>query len=228
MIKQILAVVALYASSAFGAITPAAIFQRLDGKEISDLVDSKEWKIEQKGKVVKVSPVPGDDNEKRHYQIEKYTAKKDGAAFLIFETFRDEDDGGNTRGWVQTLDGQLVAKVSDSFFEAIEEQDESLSHALKNTPRAIAPALDLNKEAARNAFLTKLVEEFEKRKVGDELDVDFVKGEQVCKIALDGKSVTCEISYLQDRFNGTLKAVLALDKHGKAVRLEKALFDGNF
>jgi hypothetical protein len=37
----------------------------------------------------------------------------------IFATFKDEDDGGNTGGWVEDKEGNVIAKVNDGIIELL-------------------------------------------------------------------------------------------------------------
>ena len=48
-----------------------------------------------------------------------------------------------------------------------------------------------------------------------------------CEVSADSSIMTCETSYLQDMWNGTLKATFKLEK-GQIVELTEAEFDGSY
>lgn len=227
--KIVLVIAAFYAASANAA---SDIASRIDGKEISDLKSSGDYVVVDQGVIEKVSPIVS-DAVKRHYHIDQYTARSDGAGFVIFASYLDDEDGGNSYGWVESVDGKVIARIGDSFIEALaDDTDNSSLRLLNNAPRALAPALDLNDRAARHAYLSKLVEEFEQRRLNPDGDGDthldvYAAGEP-CAVAADGSKATCVLDYLQDRWNGILRAEFALSEDGKAIVLNRALFGGNF
>ena len=40
--------------------------------------------------------------------------QKTGKSYIVFHTFRDEDDEGRTQGWIEAIDGKLVAEISEN------------------------------------------------------------------------------------------------------------------
>jgi len=102
-----------------GPAAIAAILDRIDGFEIWELDDSGEYTVESLAEVYRSSPLV-DHIGVAHFEVSKYTANDNGSVFMIYGTYRDEEDGGNTYGWVETEAGVAIARIDDSFISRID------------------------------------------------------------------------------------------------------------
>jgi hypothetical protein len=85
-------------------------------KELPDLYRSKSFKISKRSSVVaRHSPILLYSDRIRSYERSEWTYKPTKLAFVVYKTFQDQDDGGNTLGWIENKDRQVVATISDSF-----------------------------------------------------------------------------------------------------------------
>jgi len=57
----------------------------------------------------------GSGGVKRHYHVEIYTHRASGEVYTVYSTYRDEDDGGNTIGWIEAEGDKVVASISDGY-----------------------------------------------------------------------------------------------------------------
>jgi hypothetical protein len=87
------------------------------GEDLHDLEVSDAFKLAKRGDVVRRSRITGDDERQKSFSESEATHLQSGKTFLVFNTFKDEDDGGNTIGWVEAVpSGEIVAEIEDSGF----------------------------------------------------------------------------------------------------------------
>jgi secreted trypsin-like serine protease len=55
----------------------------------------------------------------RRYRVIHIAHVASGQSFRAYATFLDEDDGGNTLGWVEDARGRIVSTIADSFLSAL-------------------------------------------------------------------------------------------------------------
>lgn len=119
--------------------------------------------------------------------------------------------------WLKLVCVALVFSNTSGFAGSIE------------TPRELVPVIKVSDSEALRAYLVSLVEEFEDKKVSndkDNLTVYLDDTENPCKLDEKAVKLTCEYSYLLDRWNGEVSAEFAVE-NGKMVRLTEISFTGN-
>lgn len=92
-----------------------------------------------------------------------------------------------------------------------------------HTPRVVDPMISINDEKAVKNLLISYVEEIEERK-----DIEYYLDDmkEVCK-DVTFRKMTCEFSYLQDRWNGQVKVEFNVWR-GRIMELSKIEVTGNF
>ena len=92
-----------------------------------------------------------------------------------------------------------------------------------HTPRPVDPMISVQDEKAIKNLLISYVEEIEERK-----DIEYYLDDmkEVCK-DVTFRKMTCEFSYLQDRWNGQVKLEFNVWR-GRIVELSKIEVTGNF
>jgi hypothetical protein len=107
-------------SSASGS--PSANFSFLQNKEISNLRDDGKFKFVEKGEVKRESKISGQFPGPVRFKISEITHLPSGQVTTAFVTFKDEDDGGNTGGWIQDTNGNVIGKINDGTIDLITTQ----------------------------------------------------------------------------------------------------------
>lgn len=209
------------------------VIDRINDLELYELDESGDYDSQEMGVVYQQSPVPY-DAVVRHYRQTLFTARADGATFYVYASFEDSEDGGNTYGWITDGAGDLIASIADSGIMALDGRhldDWDNQHNFGELPLAI-DALDLSDAAATRAFITKMVETQEglvenpASNGDDHLDVELTADAQPCQV-LGGRTLAlCHVSYLQDRWNGTLTLWIAIE-NGQGVAVVQAIADGH-
>jgi hypothetical protein len=210
--------------------TIASILERIVDKQLFELRESGDYLVTPLADVVKTSPIPSDPY-KRHYHVTQFVAKDDGATFISFASYLDEEDGGNTYGWFEDRDGGVLAMIEDSEISAVTIEPLSPSTSLRNLPRVVEPAVALSDSAAVNALLQSLVVEYE----GKPLDLDtssdgyfeVYRRETPCALLAGGVLAVCHVEYVLDRWQGTFDAAVQV-RNGEIFGVATTRFDGNF
>ena len=91
----------------------------LKDRQVPELRDDPAFSFVVEDTVIRLGALPYLMDSERHYQKIRLTHLESQTTVFLFATFRDEDDGGNTLGWVEDVKGQLIASIGDSFFNAI-------------------------------------------------------------------------------------------------------------
>lgn len=100
--------------------SPSLLFPEfLKDRQVSELRDDAAFSFVVERTVVRTGVLPYLMDSERHYQMIRLTHLESQETVILFATFRDEDDGGNTLGWVEDLNGQLIASIGDSYFNPI-------------------------------------------------------------------------------------------------------------
>lgn len=100
--------------------SPSGLFPEfLKDRQVSELRDDPAFSFVVERTVVRMGVLPYLMDSERHYHMIRLTHLESQVTVILFATFRDEDDGGNTLGWVEDLNGQLIASIGDSFFNPL-------------------------------------------------------------------------------------------------------------
>lgn len=100
--------------------SPSVLFPEfLKDRQVPELREDPAFAFVVESTVVRTGVLPYLMDSERHYQIIRLTHLESQTTVILFATFRDEDDGGNTLGWVEDLNGQLIAAIGDSYFNPI-------------------------------------------------------------------------------------------------------------
>ena len=100
--------------------SPSKLFPSfLQDRQVPELRDDSNFLFVEESVVVQLGALPYLQTEERHYQVIRLTHIPSQTVVILYASFRDEDDGGNTLGWVQNLQGQLIGSIGDSFFNPI-------------------------------------------------------------------------------------------------------------
>lgn len=86
------------------------------------------------------------------------------------------------------------------------------------------PRIDVNDTHRLHEYLKSLVEKHEGTK---DLEVYLDDASPACSISRSLQQLTCDVDYLQDRWNGTMHATFQVQNY-EIVKLESLDFDGNF
>ncbi len=82
--------------------------------QLSDI--EEQWKTERQKIVVDKHWDEGEP-ARVNYIINKVS--KNGKTYLLQYSFNDNEDGGNSYGWVRDLEGNVIGKITDSYIERI-------------------------------------------------------------------------------------------------------------
>ena len=208
----------------------------LKNKEISDLTENSFTKLSL-GIIEAFSPIKDEGSERKHYQMDKYTAKDTNVVFTLFYTYLDDEDGGNSYGWVTDSSGNTVASIADSFFYVVKPISSDHTRSITRIgrlPQVLPEAILTADKPALYGYLKSLIERYENKVENPNSDDEnFLEiyldqnNNDVCKTIRGGKTLRCNVSYLQDRWNGTMSVTLKI-KADKIIQLNSAHFDGNF
>jgi hypothetical protein len=100
--------------------SPSTLFPTfLTDRQVPELREDPGFSFVVERTVVRTGVLPYLMDSERHYQMIRLTHLESQVTVILFATFRDEDDGGNTLGWVEDLNGQLIASIGDSYFNPI-------------------------------------------------------------------------------------------------------------
>lgn len=198
------------------------VLSRIIGKDLAEISASKHYREQKRGNIKQNAPF-ADLAHIKHFTVTTYVSKADGVSFTTYASYDDDEDGGNSYGWVTTGSGTLLAKIADSFVEPLPQD---AGNQLSKTPRPLSPTVDLKNAKAREALMTKVVAEFEQAS-GDASALEVNTTDDDCVISPEGDAAVCTVDYLQDRWNGRMRLFLGL-KDGQAVDVKAALFDGSF
>ncbi len=100
--------------------SPSKLFPSfLQDRQLPELRDDPDFLFAVESVVIQLGALPYLQSEERHYQVIRLTHIPSQTVVFLYATFRDEDDGGNTLGWVQDQQAQLIASIGDSFFNPI-------------------------------------------------------------------------------------------------------------
>lgn len=53
-------------------------------------------------------------SKQKIYKRRALLHKSTGKSYIVFHTFRDEDDAGKTQGWIETIDGRVAAEIFEN------------------------------------------------------------------------------------------------------------------
>ncbi len=100
--------------------SPARLFPAfLQDRQVPELRDDPAFSFLVEGTVVRFGALPHLADSEKHYEVIRLTHLESQTTVIMYASFRDEDDGGNTLGWVEDLQGQIIATIGDSYFNAI-------------------------------------------------------------------------------------------------------------
>lgn len=85
----------------------------LAGLEFQELSESLDFKVVRKSEIAVKGPILSYQDRKRKYRVSKIVHLPTRAVLTSFTTFQDQDDGGNTLGWIQNARAQVVALIND-------------------------------------------------------------------------------------------------------------------
>ena len=216
-------------ASTVGASSALPIF----GKELYELSASGHYRLDEKGQVVQRSPLSLEDGVK-HYKVTAYiSAGAANPSFVVYATYLDEEDGGNTYGWINDMTGHTVASISDSFIEPIHQGTALPTGSEALAPQSLRLPLKVSDTQAVNTFLTSLVEQHEQKQVnptahGDaHLAIYLDEQSSPCKALRPDGLYSCHVEYQQNRWNGVMDAILQVQA-GQALRLTSVQFGGSY
>ncbi len=100
--------------------SPALLFPEfLKDRQVPELREDPAFSFVVESVVTRLGALPYLQESEKQYQVIRLTHIESQTAVILYATFRDEDDGGNTLGWVEDLQGRLIAVIGDSYFNAI-------------------------------------------------------------------------------------------------------------
>lgn len=100
----------------------------LRNKELPSLYEDADFALsyrmldgQRKAIAIRKSPLPmgSDLDRSRKYHIITIVHLPSQTQYRAYATFDDEDDGGNTLGWVEDRLGRIVSRIDDSFFSPL-------------------------------------------------------------------------------------------------------------
>jgi hypothetical protein len=85
------------------------------GEALDELRQNADFTATPKGEVKRVGRMTDSDGSELTFKVTAVKHTSSGSVFFVYETFRDEDDGGNVLGWLEAeANGEIVAEISDS------------------------------------------------------------------------------------------------------------------
>jgi hypothetical protein len=86
----------------------------LFGKDFHDLELSPDFVLSSQAAEVSLTPRVRRASRPKQYKRKALLHKATGQSYIVFHTFRDADDDGKTQGWIETIDGRLVAEIFET------------------------------------------------------------------------------------------------------------------
>lgn len=84
------------------------------GKDFLDLEVSPDFSISNQASEILMMPKIRRSAKQKLYKRRILGHKASGKSYVVFHTYRDEDDEGKTQGWIEAIDGRIVAEIFET------------------------------------------------------------------------------------------------------------------
>jgi hypothetical protein len=84
------------------------------GKDFLDLEVSPDFSLSNQGSEISMLPKIRRSSKAKLYKRRILGHKPSGKSYVVFHTYRDEDDDGKTQGWIEAIDGRIVAEIFET------------------------------------------------------------------------------------------------------------------